>query len=125
MSKNKRPVYLNLSEITLPYPALVSILHRVSGVALIFSFPFLLPILAHIKNGSFTRYMIFLDSLPGRIILWLILSGISYHIISGIRHLWSDFMAGESLHHARLTAKTTLLCALIASVFFFIHVVVL
>lgn len=125
MSRNKRPIYLNLSEITLPYPALVSILHRVSGVALLFSFPFLLPILAHIKDGSFSRYMLFLDSLLGRIILWLILSGIIYHIFSGIRHLWSDFMAGESLSHARLTAKITLLCAFIASLFFFIHVVVL
>ncbi|MEE8327465.1 MAG: succinate dehydrogenase, cytochrome b556 subunit, partial [Nitrosomonadaceae bacterium] len=32
----KRPKYLNLMEIKLPLPAVISILHRVSGVLLFF-----------------------------------------------------------------------------------------
>ena len=37
-----RPKYLNLLQIRLPLPGLVSILHRVSGAALFLLLPFLL-----------------------------------------------------------------------------------
>ena len=37
MSVSQRPKYLNLMQIRLPLPGLVSILHRISGFAMFFS----------------------------------------------------------------------------------------
>ena len=119
MKKLNRPVFLDLTKITLPLPALVSILHRVSGVALLFSFPFILPVLSHIKNGDFVNYMIFLSTTPGSILLWLIATGFIYHLLSGVRHLISDVVSGESLSFCRFTAKITLALSIVLSVMLF------
>ncbi|NGP14472.1 succinate dehydrogenase, cytochrome b556 subunit, partial [Salmonella enterica subsp. enterica] len=42
MSAKPRPVYLDLPNIRLPIPGIVSILHRISGVGLFIMLPFLL-----------------------------------------------------------------------------------
>lgn len=42
MSVKLRPVYLDLPNIRLPIPGIVSILHRISGVGLFIMLPFLL-----------------------------------------------------------------------------------
>ncbi len=120
---NKKPVFLDLTKIVLPYPALISILHRVSGVGLFFSFPFILPILGHIRSGGYLNYMYFLNTFLGKTIIWLISSALIYHILSAMRHFLSDFLGGESLLHSRLTAKITLFLAgvLIIMMFFKVY----
>tara|TARA_E500000178_G_C16921489_1_gene707458 strand:- start:148 stop:525 length:378 start_codon:yes stop_codon:yes gene_type:complete len=125
MKKLNRPIFLDLTKITLPIPALISILHRVSGVALLFSLPFILPILSHIKYGNFVTYMMFLNTTLGSILLWLIATGFIYHLLSGVRHLISDVVSGESLSFCRLTAKITLALSLILSVMLFYTWVIL
>ena len=125
MKKGKRPIFLDLTKITLPLPAAVSILHRVSGVALLFSLPLVLPILSHIKNGDFVSYMIFLNTVFGSVLLWLIATGFIYHMLSGIRHLVSDLLSGESLYHCRLTAKITFVSAFLLSAMLFYQWVIL
>ena len=46
--QKQRPKHLDLARIRLPVPGFVSILHRVSGVALFFS----LPLLIYLLHGS-------------------------------------------------------------------------
>ena len=44
-SGDKRPIFLDLTVIYLPRTALVSILHRVSGIGLILSYPLMVVLL--------------------------------------------------------------------------------
>ena len=61
--KNARPKYLDLSQIRLPIPALVSILHRMSGAGLFLLLPFLLYLLqaslpspdSYVRSGRSVR----------------------------------------------------------------------
>lgn len=107
-----RPRFLDLSKIVLPYPGVVSILHRISAVGMVFSWPFLMPIIGHsIHHDKYHNYLAVAFSLPGRLFLWLISCAFLYHICSGLRHLYDDFMRGQSLYWSRFTAKLTLVVA--------------
>lgn len=122
-----RPVFLDLTKIVLPYPAMVSICHRVSGVGIFFSWPFILPIIDHMLNpkhfGAYTGFM--LSGVFGRVFLWLIASAYLYHICSGIRHFVDDWLGGQSLSGSVISAKITLFVAgLLIAYAFYIMVVV-
>ena len=113
-----RPRFLDLSKIVLPYPGVVSILHRVSGVAMVFSWPFLLPIIGHsLHHDMYHAYLGVIFSLPGRVFLWLISCAFIYHICSGIRHFYDDYVNGQDLYWSRFSAKLTLVVAGILCLF--------
>lgn len=46
-------------------------------------------------------------------ILWLVLAGLAYHMVLGIRHLIMDFGVGESLKGGQLGAKIALAIAIV------------
>src|SRR5688572_19642986 len=105
----KRPVNLNLLTIKQPIPAIVSIGHRVSGVLLFLLFPVLL-ILFHLSLSSSQNFNLlheYLTTRSAKIILWLALFPLVFHLIAGIRHLLIDVHLGEDLRTGRLTAKLT------------------
>ena len=105
-TNDKRPVFLNLLQIHLPLTALVSILHRVSGIGMILGLPIVLVMFYCVVAGS-SEYqsMVFLSSFTmSKVILLLILTGTMYHILAGIRHIYDDFAGTHALIHARYTA---------------------
>ena len=107
-----RPRFLDLSKIVLPYPGVVSILHRVSGVAMVFSWPFLLPIIGHsMHHHMYHNYLDMIFSFPGKLFLWLISCAFIYHACSGLRHFYDDYVHGQDLYWSRFTAKLTLVVA--------------
>jgi len=95
---DKRPIFLNLLKIYFPITAIISILHRVSGVALFFSLPILLCGL-QMSLGSidtFNQLMSWQKTPFGQVILFLVQTAICYHSIAGLRHLVMDFGIGET-----------------------------
>lgn len=49
---------------------------------------------------------------PGaKLVIWGILSALTYHLVAGIRHLIMDLGVGESLEGGRLGAKLVLVIA--------------
>jgi succinate dehydrogenase / fumarate reductase cytochrome b subunit len=108
---NQRPKNLNLLTIQFPIPAIVSILHRISGFILFLLIPFLLWAL----QLSLTSEQGFDDihqettSLCAKVIIWLALSAFIYHFIAGIRHLLMDIHIGESLRSGRVGSILTLI----------------
>jgi succinate dehydrogenase / fumarate reductase, cytochrome b subunit len=114
--EKRRPKYLNLLQIKQPLPAIVSILHRISGVLLFFpgiplllygfqmtlqspeSFAYLQSIITH----PFSKLLLILTG-------WLFL----HHLCAGIRHLALDLHYGLQLKHARLSSKLVLVTGLI------------
>src|SRR4051812_6649808 len=85
---SSRPKYLNLLQIRLPVPALVSILHRVSGAALFLA----LPLLLYWWQQSITSFNTYsaLASLFSHWFVKLVLIGLLWaflhHLFAGIRH---------------------------------------
>lgn len=122
---DNRPKFLDLTKIVLPYPGIVSILHRVSGVCILFSWPFILPLIGHsISPEHYHNYLTMIFTLPGRIILWLISAAYIYHACAGCRHFYVDFVVGQNLYWSRFSAKLTLIVAGLLILFSFIRIVI-
>ena len=114
MSK-QRPKNLNLFTIRFPIPAIISILHRISGVILFLVVPFMLWGLSLSLSSpqDFDDLHLFLSSPWMKLFIWSCLSAFIYHFIAGIRHLLMDVHVGEELKSGRLSAKLTLFISII------------
>ena len=104
----ERPVYLDLTKISLPLSAFLSITHRLSGMYVFFvTLPLFLVIISSLKYEwrfnalieNLTIVSFFSVSLfTSVLIFW-------YHILTGVRHLIMDlFHVGESLKGAHYSS---------------------
>ncbi|WP_274584145.1 succinate dehydrogenase, cytochrome b556 subunit [Neisseria leonii] len=118
MQTKKRPVFLEINNIRLPIPGIVSILHRISGVILFLMLPVLLCLLGgSLSSGeTFESY----KNLVGNPLVKLVLIGLMWafwhHFFAGIRFLLLDAHKGLDLPTARLTAKIVFAAALVLTV---------
>jgi len=109
----------DLFTIQYPFTAIISILHRLSGIFVFLLIPFLLWLL-DIASGSligFERAQTVLTNPTVKLTLWLTLIALCYHLIAGIRHLLMDIGIGESLRSARVSGGITLVITFIAAIF--------
>lgn len=116
MSK-KRPVNLDIGTIRLPITSYVSILHRISGVAMFFAVAFLLWIFeaSLASEQSFLSLKDFFSNIIFQIIIWASLVALAYHVVAGLRHLVMDFGIGEgSFQAGRRSAWLAVFIALIS-----------
>lgn len=104
---DKRPVNLALGTIQFPLPAIISLLHRISGFALFGLVPFLLWAWQQ-SLASPESYAALADCVAFKAAVVVTLAGLVYHTLAGIRHLVADMGIGESLPAARATAAVTL-----------------
>lgn len=118
MNKQK---FRNFDLLTFSYPftAIISILHRISGVFLFLLIPFLLWILETATSSldGFTYIYTVLTNPFAKLILWLILLAFWYHLLAGIRHLLMDIGIGESLKSARFSGVVVVLLTITAALF--------
>ena len=107
---SNRPKNLDLTTIELPLPAKASILHRISGFALFFAVAFMLTALnASLESAeSFATLKATFDNGLVKLITWLILSAIGYHLVAGIKHLVMDAGIGETKEGGKVGAIITL-----------------
>ncbi|KUJ84163.1 succinate dehydrogenase, cytochrome b556 subunit [Microbulbifer flavimaris] len=110
-----RPVNLDISTIKLPAAALVSILHRISGVVLFAVMALLLWMLGTSLESEqgFASVAETFSSIPAKIILWASLAALIYHLVAGVRHLFMDLGIGESLEGGRRGAVMVLVLSVI------------
>ena len=118
--QNNRPKNLNLFTIRLPINAVVSILHRASGVGLFLALPLILLALQY-SIRSPESYLV-LTNLLDTWLVKLVLIGLSWaffhHFFAGIRHLLQDIHWMTSLQKARFSGKAVLyLVALMVVIF--------
>ncbi|CAL1239645.1 succinate dehydrogenase, cytochrome b556 subunit [Candidatus Methylocalor cossyra] len=93
---NERPLSPHLQVYRLPVTALLSITHRITGVALSIGVVFWVLFLMAVAQGE-TQYHLaqaLLRSVPGRILLWLWLYALFFHLCHGVRHLIWDTVHG-------------------------------
>jgi succinate dehydrogenase / fumarate reductase, cytochrome b subunit len=105
-----RPKNLNLFTIRLPINAVVSILHRVSGVGLFLALPLIL-LAYHASVSSADSYLTLIDWLNSWFVK-LILIGLAWaffhHFFAGIRHLLQDIHWMTSLQKARFSGRVVM-----------------
>ena len=105
-----RPKYLNLFQIRQPVPAIVSILHRISGAAL---FLFLWLFLAGLQKSllspeSFADVKATLGHPLVKLLMIGFLWAYLHHLFAGLRHLGLDLRLGSDLPKARATSFAVL-----------------
>lgn len=116
--KKQRPVNLDLSTIKMHAAANASILHRVSGVIMVFAIGILLWTLSLSLSSAegFTQVESLLSGVFFKIIILGTLSALIYHLLGGIRHLLMDLGYFEELASGNATAKLIIALWLVLTV---------
>lgn len=118
MSVKPRPVFLEIPNIRLPIPGIVSILHRISGVGLFIMLPVLLYLLSGTlsRESAFETYRAIVSNPLAKLILIGVLWAYLHHLLAGVRFLFLDAHKGLELNTARNTAKLVFTAALVLTV---------
>ncbi|WP_139852745.1 succinate dehydrogenase, cytochrome b556 subunit [Acinetobacter pullicarnis] len=128
--KSNRPVNLSMGQVlavNLRSPvAIASILHRLSGVIVFLLVPVLLWILDkslsspegfdYIKNVVFGNIVV-------RLVVWVFLAGLIFHLVNGIKHLFADMGVAEELQSGRIAATLSLILSAVGIIAAFIWIV--
>jgi succinate dehydrogenase / fumarate reductase cytochrome b subunit len=112
--KKRRPLWFNLSPLNLPVPGLVSILHRISGIALflgLVGFLYLLDLSLASESG-YAQAAQYLRGPIAKILVMVAIWALLHHMCAGIRHLFLDIDVGTSLPAARRSAFAVLIVSL-------------
>ena len=116
--KKQRPVNLDLSTIKMHAAANASILHRISGVIMVFAIGILLWTLSLSLSSAegFSQIETLLSGVFFKIIILGTLSALIYHLLGGIRHLMMDLGYFEELASGNATAKFVIALWLVLTV---------
>jgi succinate dehydrogenase / fumarate reductase cytochrome b subunit len=111
----QRPVYLNLVQIRLPLPGIVSFLHRVSGALLfLLGIPLLLcGVAASLESPeSYAQVKAAFAHPLAKLVLIGFLWAYLHHFFAGIRFLLLDMLKGIELASGRRSSVTVLAASL-------------
>jgi succinate dehydrogenase / fumarate reductase cytochrome b subunit len=113
-----RPKYLDLTRIRLPVPALVSILHRISGAALFLFLPILIWLLQSSLAApeSYESFRAAIAHPLVKLVLIGLLWAFLHHLFAGIRFLLLDVHVGTDLAAARGSSRAVLAAGLVLTV---------
>lgn len=113
--RSSRPVNLDLFAFAFPITAVVSIIHRITGVALFFGLPLLLWLLdASLTSSTGFNLVGDLLALPlGRLLLWVYLVALLFHLVAGVKHLCMDLGFFETKESAPIASKVVIAVALV------------
>lgn len=109
-ASSQRPINLDITTLKFPLTAIVSILHRISGVILFLVIPILLCVLSY-SLADATSFAIIKSwfAMPLiKLIVWGLSAALIYHLVAGIRHILMDLGYGESLAASRLGSRLVL-----------------
>lgn len=111
----KRPIYLNLFQIRLPITAIISILHRISGVVLFLTLPGLLCWLqlSLSSEEGFTEAVEYFNQTGGQLFAFVVMAALIYHVAAGCRHLLMDMGFGESKEGGKISAYGVIAASLV------------
>src|SRR5438067_10634644 len=114
-----RPVYLNLFEIRQPLPAIVSILHRISGALL---FVVGIPVVlwgvqrSVASPEAFAQWKSAISEPLWKLVALALAWAYIHHLLAGVRHLVLDVHVGVDLQPARQSSAIVLILSLLLTV---------
>ena len=113
----RRPKYLNIFELGLsqPVPAVLSILHRISGALLFVALVWLLWLLDRSlsSEAAFEKIRHYAGLWPVKLSFLVLIWAYCHHFCAGIRYLFLDLDKGIDLATARLTSWIVLASSLL------------
>ena len=116
-----RPVYLDLLRIRQPVPAIVSVLHRISGaLLLVFGIPVVLAsVNASLASPeSFASLQQTLAHPLAKLVTIALIWALLHHLLAGVRHLLLDLHKGIDLEPARRSSWVVLVLAIALTLIF-------
>lgn len=114
MAEDSRPLSPHLQIWRWDISMLLSIMHRMSGVALSVGTVFLTIWLVALADGGsdFDRVQQFLGTPFGKVCLFLYTAALFYHLCNGVRHMFWDMGYGFEIATARRSAWAVLIVSL-------------
>jgi len=102
----RRPKHLALGQIKFPFPAIVSIVHRIAGAGLFLLLPFLICLLdkSLLSQETFDEFKEIVAHPLAKLVLLGLLWAYLHHFCAGIRYLFLDIDKGLDLPCARKSA---------------------
>ena len=118
MNDSKNPLSPHLQIYRWQISSLVSIAHRITGILNFLGLIFISAWIssAGISENLFECFSVFLKSFIGRFILIGFTWSISYHLLSGIRHLFWDLGYGYEIKTANFSGILVILSSLILTI---------
>ena len=122
MNYSKNPVSPHLQIYRWHISSLLSIIHRISGVinllALILIFFWLLSL--SFGESNYELFLLIINSFFGKFILIGFTWSMSFHILSGIRHLAWDLGYGFEIKTANISGIIVIICSLVLTIIFWL-----
>ena len=111
----KRPVNLDLGTFKYPITAITSILHRISGLIL---FPCVFLLLYALGKSlsseeGFNEIKSMMSAPFAKLVIWLVVSALAYHLVAGVRHLIMDMGVGETLEGGKRGSMIVLVISIV------------
>ena len=109
----------------LPVAALVSILHRASGMLMFFLLPFIVwmfdtSVTSEISYDSFTSAFVagigFVPSFVVKLVVLALIWAYLHHAVAGLRHIWMDATHSVSKEQGRSSAMATFAISIVLTV---------
>ena len=118
MNNSKNPLSPHLQIYRWQISSLISIIHRITGILNFLGLIFISVWIssAGISENSFEYFSVFLKSFIGRFILIGFTWSMSYHLLSGIRHVFWDLGYGYEIKTANFSGILVILCSLILTI---------
>lgn len=113
------PMFLKLWQIKFPITAIVSVLHRITGVYMFMLLPCGLLMITHglASPRGFIMLQHYFDALLPKFFLWAMCSAFVFHFLAGMRHMMLDFSLISSEKNAGCySAFAVLFLAVLAAI---------
>ena len=114
-----RPVNLDLTTVRMPFKAVLSILHRITGVIIFLGVPVLLWLLEKSLNSA-AGYREVEQLLAGgfwRFAFFGVIWAFAYHVMAGIKHLAMDMGHAETPETAKIAAALLIIGNILVLIF--------
>ena len=122
MSDSKNPLSPHLQIYRWHISSLISITHRISGIinllALILIFFWL--IILNLGENNYEFFLLIINSFFGKFILIGFTWSMSFHLLSGVRHLAWDLGYGFEIKTANISGIIVIICSLVLTIIFWL-----
>ena len=122
MNDSKNPLSPHLQIYRWHISSLLSITHRISGIinllALILIFFWL--IILNLGENNYEFFLLIINSFFGKFILIGFIWSMSFHLLSGIRHLFWDLGYGFEIKTANISGTIVIIFSLVLTILFWL-----
>ena len=122
MTDNQNPLSPHLQIYRWHISSLLSITHRISGVINLFSLIliFFWVLVLSLGESNYELFLLMVNSFIGKFILIGFTWSMSFHLLSGIRHLFWDFGYGFEIKTANISGIIVIILSLVLTIIFWL-----